>query len=209
MPKLLLASLLALLAVTAEAANELYCCQEAGNGRRICSDTLPEQCRGRPYRVFDNIGNIIREVSPPMTPEEKAQQAAEQQRKKQQEEAAREQQRRDQALLDTYANLQDIDASQTKAENDVNLAIAQTQEKIDLASKKRRKLQNEAEFYKKRSLPADLDRDLRAVEYEIKVEKELLDVKKHDFDTIRTKYGSDRQRYIELTSKRRPATAPH
>jgi hypothetical protein len=203
MSRLLLLPLLLLAAASSQAASEFYCCQDS-NGRRICSDMLPDQCRGRPYKVLDNGGNIVREVGPPPTAEERQAQVAENLRKKQQDEAAREQYRKDQALLDTYATPQDIDLSQRKAENDVNLAIAATQAKINVAMIKHKKLLEEAEFYRKKTLPPELVKDLRTVEHEIKVEQELLDVKKHDFELIRTKYDADRQRYQELTGRRRP-----
>jgi len=203
MSRLLLLLPLLVAAASSQAASEFYCCQDS-NGRRICSDMLPDQCRGRPYKVLDSGGNIMREVGPPPTAEERQAQVAENLRKKQQDEAAREQYRKDQALLDTYATPQDIDLSQRKAENDVNLAIAATQTKITEVMNKRRKLLEEAEFYRKKALPPELAKDLRTVEHEIKVEQELLDVKKHDFELIRTKYDADRQRYQELT-RRRPA----
>lgn len=203
----LLLSLLLLLASSSQAASEFYCCQDA-NGRRVCSDMLPEQCRGRPYKVLDSGGNVMKEVGPPLTPEERQIQAAEGVRRKQQEEAAREQQRKDQALLDTYASLQDIDLSQRKAENDVNLAIAATQAKINVVTAKRRKLLDEAEFYRKKVLPPELDKNLKAAEHELKVEQELLSVKQHDFELIRAKYDADRQRYLELTTNRRRPAPP-
>lgn len=205
MSRILLLSLL-LVASSSQAASEFYCCQDS-SGRRICSDTLPEQCRGRPYKVLDSGGNVMKEVGPPLTAEERQQQAADNVRKKQQDEAAREQFRKDQALLDTYATPQDIDLSQRKAENDVNSAIAASQAKINVATGKRRKLLEEAEFYRKKALPPELAKDLRAVEHEIKVEQELLDIKKHDFELIRAKYDADRQRYQELTGRRRPTGA--
>ena len=208
MSRVLSPLLLLLLATSAQAGGELYCCQD-GNGRRMCSDMLPDQCRGRPYKVLDSGGNVIKEVGPPLTAEERAMQAADNQRKKQLEEAAREQQRKDQALLDTYASPQDIDLSQRKAEADVNLAIAATQATIGTAMAKRKKLLDEAEFYRKKGLPPELDKNLRAVEHELKVEQELLDVKRHDFDLIRAKYDADRRRYQELTSgHRRPVPPP-
>jgi hypothetical protein len=206
MPNKLLFPLLLLTASVCQ-AGEFYCCQDS-NGRRVCGDTLPEQCRNHAYRVLDSAGNITREVGPPLSAEEKAQLAIENQRKKLQEAAAREQHRKDQALLDTYATPQDIDLSQRKAENDVNFAIAASQAKINEANAKRRKLLDEAEFYKKKGLPPELAKNLRTVEYEIKVEQELLDVKKRDFETIRAKYDADRQRYQELTGRRRPAQPP-
>ena len=93
------------------ASGRFYCC----DGGRICGDALPEQCRGKAYRILDSSGNLLKEVGPPLTAEQKAQVAAEALRKKEQEEQAKEQRRKDQALLDTYATPQDIDLAQGKA----------------------------------------------------------------------------------------------
>src|SRR5574343_295789 len=207
MLKLAFPLLAALLANTAQAASsEFYCCHDPATGRRVCSDTLPEQCRGRAYKVLDSGGNIVKEVGAPLTAEQKAEQAREQQRRKQMEDAGREQRRRDQALLDTYATSEDIDLAQKKAEADVNAAMLTTIARIDAAQVKRHKLADEAEFYKKKTMPAELDRDLRAIDHEIRLQQELLTLKKKEFDTIKAKYDADRKRYFELT--RRPPTAP-
>lgn len=205
MPKRLLAPLLLLLAMPTQAGGEFYCCQDPSNGRRVCGDTLPEVCRGRAYRLLDNAGNVTKEVGPPPTAEEKALQAAESRRRKKQDEIDREQHRKDQALLDTYAVPQDIDLAQRKAEADVNFAIQASQAKIEAAHKKRKKFESEAEFYRKKTLPPELDKELRAIDHEIKVEQELLDVKRHDFETIKAKYNADRKRYNELTGRAKPA----
>ena len=200
--------LLALAANTVSAAGEFYCCPDPASGRRICGDSLPEQCRGRGYRILDSGGNVIKEVGPPLTLEQKAELALEARRKKQVEDAAREQRYRDQALLDTYATPKDIDLAQSKAESDVNLAIQDTQARINEAHDKRKKFEAEAEFYKKKPMPADLTKELRTLEHEIKIQQELLEVKKREFDTIKAKYDADRKRYNEVT-KRPPAAAPN
>lgn len=199
--------LLALAANTAFAAGEFYCCPDPASGRRVCGDSLPEQCRGRGYRILDSGGNVIKEVGPPLTAEQKAELAIEARRKKQIEDAAREQRYRDQALLDTYATPKDIDLAQSKAESDVNLAIQDTEARITDARAKRKKFEAEAEFYKKKAMPADLAKELRTLEHEIKIQQELLDVKKREFDTIKAKYDADRKRYYEVT-KRTPMPAP-
>ena len=201
-----LAPIIFLLATSAQGANEFYCCHDPSSGRRVCGDTLPEQCRGRAYRVLDSGGNIVKEVGPPLTAEQKAEQALENRRKKKQEEADRELRRRDQALLDTYSTPEDIDLAQKKAEADVNFAILAAIARIDTAQTKRKKLADEAEFYKKKTLPPDLDRELKAIDHEIRLQQELLDLKKKDFETIKAKYDADRKRYFELT--RRPPATP-
>lgn len=199
-----LAASLALLALgSAQAGGEFYCCQDPNSGRRVCGDTLPEQCRGRAYRVLDSGGNIVKEVGAPLTPEQKAEQILENRRRKQLEDSSREQRRRDQALLDTYATPEDIDFAQQKAESDLNFAILATIARIDAARTKRKKFEEEAEFYKKKTMPSDLERDLRALDHEIKLQQDLLAIKKRDFEAIKAKYDTDRRRYFELT--RRPA----
>ena len=200
--------LLVLLAVgSAQAASEFYCCQDPTNGRRVCGDTLPEQCRGRAYRILDSGGNIVKEVGAPLTPEQKAELVLENKRRKQLEDAGREQRRRDQALLDTYTTAEDIDLAQKKAEADVNLAIQATNERIATAQKKRKKFADEAEFYKKKALPPELEKDLRAIDHEIRLQQELIALKQKEFDTIKAKYDADRKRYFELTRKS-PTTPP-
>jgi hypothetical protein len=196
------ASLILLLAAfstqaAAPAPGRMYCC----DGGRICGDSLPEQCRGKSYRILDSGGNVLKEVGPPLTAEQKAQAAAEAQRKKELEEQAREQRRKDQALLDTYASPQDIDLAQGKAETDVNLAIQGAEERIAAARKQRKKFEDEAEFYKKKTLPAEVAKGLRDIDHEIKTQQELLDVKKGDAATIKAKYDADRKRYSQLTGR--------
>lgn len=207
MPKRAILPLLLLLATSVQAAGEFYCCHDPVSGRRVCGDTLPEQCRGRAYRVLDSGGNIVKEIGPPLTPEQKAEQVLENRRKKQLEDASREQRRRDQALLDTYTTPEDIDLAQKKAEADVNLAILATISRIDAVRTKRKKFADEAEFYKKKTLPPELDKELRAIDHEIKLQQELLEIKKKDFESIKAKYDADRKRYFELT--RRPPATPN
>lgn len=200
--------LLALFLVSAaQAAGEFYCCQDPASGRRVCGDTLPEQCRGRAFRILDSGGNVIKEVGAPLTPEQKAEQILENKRRKQLEDAGREQRRRDQALLDTYSTPEDIDIAQKKAEADLKVTIQATNDRIATAQKKRNKLADEAEFYKKKTMPAELEKDLRAIEHEIKLQQELVELKKKEFDTIKAKYDADRKRYFELT-RRSPVAPP-
>jgi hypothetical protein len=207
MPRLILSLIFILLVPVAQAAGEFYCCQDPASGRRICGDSLPSQCRGQAYRILDSGGNVVREVGPPLTAEQKAEQAAEARRRKQMEEAAREQRRKDQALLDTYATPKDIDMAQAKAEGDVVIAIRNAETSIEASRNKRKKFEAEAEFYQKKALPAPLEKELRTIDHEIKVQQELMDVKKRELEAVRSKYEADRKRYQELTGRSSAGTA--
>jgi hypothetical protein len=185
-------------------SGRFYCC----DGGRVCGDAMPEQCRGKAYRILDSSGNLLKEVGPPLTAQQKAEAAAEALRKKELEDLAKEQRRKDQALLDTYATPQDIDLAQGKAEADVNLAIRGAEDRIAAARKQRKKFEDEAEFYKKKTLPPDVAKGLRDADHEIKTQQELLDVKKGDAATIKAKYDADRKRYAELTGRTTAPTKP-
>ena len=197
--------LLVLLAVgSAQAASEFYSCQDPANGRRVCGDTLPEQCRGRAYRILDSGGNIVKEVGAPLSPEQKAELILENKRRKQLEDAGREQRRRDQALLDTYTTAEDIDLAQKKAEADVNLAIQATNDRIATAQKKRKKFADEAEFYKKKTLPHEVQKGLADADSDINSQEVFIAEKKKELEVIRAKYDEDKRRFVELISQRPP-----
>lgn len=184
-------------------SGKMFCCE----GGRICGDSFPERCRGKAYSILDANGNLIREEPAPLTPQQKAEAAAEAQRKKELEEHAREQRRQDQALLQTYTTAQDIDRLQARAELDVGAAIKGAEEKIAAARKQRKKFEDEAEFYKRKTLPAEVTKGLRDADHEIKTQQELLDVKRKDLASIQTKYDADRKRYAELTGQSAPAAS--
>lgn len=177
-----------------------YCCE----GGRICGDSLPEQCRGKAYRILDSAGNLVKEVGPPLTPEQKAQAVLEEKRRKELEEQAKEQRRKDTALLETYTSVRDIDRAQERAEADVTVVIKAAAAKVEEVTKRRKKFENEAEFYRNKPLPPDLAKGLRETEHEIKTQEELLAIKRGEFDAIKAKYDGDRKRYLELTGKGQP-----
>ena len=165
---------------------------------------MPEVCRGKAYRVISGDGTVLKEVGPPLTAEQKAEAAVLAKRKQEQDELAREQRRRDQALLDTYSSVKDIDAAQQQAESDLQHSIASANAQIDVIREQRKKYEREAEFYKKKTVPADIAKELRNADYSIKLLEETREVKRRDFQTIKEKYDSDRRRYLEITNRTTP-----
>jgi hypothetical protein len=142
-----------------------------------------------------------KEVGPPLTPNKKRPSGNRLVAQKQIEEAQREQRRLDQALLDTYATPEDIERAQSKAENDVKLLIQMAQEKILAHRNSSRKLAAEAEFYKRKAMPTDLEKNLRNVGHEIQLQQEFIDLKNKDLVALHAKYDTERRRYFELTGR--------
>lgn len=200
-PRQLLGFLLLLSSLSGQGATTFFCCPDPASGRRTCGDTLPEVCRGKAYKVIGADGAVIKEVGPPLTTEQKNEAAALAKRKQEQEDVLREQRRRDQALLDTYSSVKDIDVAQQQAEADLQHAIISANAQIDVIREQRKKFEREAEFYKKKTIPADVAKGLREADYSIKLLEETREVKRRDFQTIKNKYDSDRRRYLEITGR--------
>ena len=91
--------LLTFFALSPAQAGNFYCCQDPTSGRRVCGDVLPDQCKGRAFKIIDGAGNIIREEGPPLTAEQKTQIEVDSKRKKELEEFQRTHRRKDAALL--------------------------------------------------------------------------------------------------------------
>ncbi len=181
-------------------AGNFYCCPDPVSGRRICADALPEQCKGRAYRVIDGAGNLIREVGPPLTPEQKALQEQEAKKKKELETQQREQRRKDMALLETYGSTLDIDKARARAEEEVAYSMRQAESRIADAQVRRTRLEQEAEFYKHKSLPPELAKGLKDVEAEITAQRGLLASKQQDLEAVRIRFVEEKKRYIEITT---------
>ena len=189
---------LALGGVGAAQAGALYCCNDS-NGKQVCGDILPQACYGRAYREIGDNGQVRRYVDAPPTAEQRAAREAEEKRRKEADLLLKEQKRKDAALLETYGSERDIEMMRQRAEQDTQAAIRTAEKKVGDARQLRKKYENEAEFYKKKDLPPEVQKGLREADYEIKAQQELVEAKKKELETIQAKYAEDRRRYLELT----------
>ena len=200
----LLALLLATLTGTsALAAGNFFCCNDA-SGKQVCGDILPQACYGRAYRELGSNGQTIRTVDAPLTAEQRSQREAEEEKRKREEEKRKEQQRKDQALLNTYGTEQDIELMRKRAEGDVLKAIANAEKKIVEIRQQRKKFENEAEFYKKKTLPHEVKKGLADADSDINSQEVFIAEKKKELEVIRAKYDEDKRRFVELISQRPP-----
>ena len=200
----LLALLLATLTGTsALAAGNFFCCNDA-SGKQVCGDILPQACYGRAYRELGSNGQTIRTVDAPLTAEQRSQREAEEEKRKREEEKRKEQQRKDQALLNTYGNEQDIELMRKRAEGDVLKAITNAEKKIVEIRQQRKKFENEAEFYKKKTLPHEVKKGMDDADSDINSQEVFIAEKKKELEVIRAKYDEDKRRFVELISQRPP-----
>jgi len=185
---------------SAVAAGTLFCCNDP-NGKPVCSDILPQECYGRAYREIGESGRTLRTIEAPLTPEQRAQRASVEAQRKVEETALREKQRKDQALLNTYSSEKDIEVMRSRAIEEVQKSIKAAETTIAEIRVRRKSFENEAEFYKKSTLPPDVQKGLRDADYEISVQENAIESKKKELDAIKIKYDEDRRRYLDISRR--------
>jgi hypothetical protein len=178
---------------------KITCCE--ANGQRYCGDPVPPQCYDKARKEFGK-GGATKEIEAPLTAEQAAAREAEKERKKEEERKAAEQKRRDRALLDSYTAEQDIDKARDRAIADIEKNAEQAKNRLESAQKKQQKLEGEKEFYKNKPLPAALAAQIKDNEAEIAAQQKALAQKDADIAAVRERYDADKQRYLQLKSKK-------
>ncbi|MCX8018693.1 MAG: hypothetical protein N2690_12475 [Rhodocyclaceae bacterium] len=190
----LLAGLLSLPAVA-----KITCCE--ADGKRVCGDPPPPQCLARTKTVYDK-GGTAKEIEAPLTAEQRAAREAEAARKKEEERQAAEQARKDRALLGSYSNVKEIDAALERALAEIDKAYEQVNGRLDAAQKKQQKLKEEREFYQKRPLPAELEKQIKDNEKDIAGLQQALKEREAKIAETKARFEADKARYLQLTTKK-------
>jgi DNA repair exonuclease SbcCD ATPase subunit len=182
-------------------SGRFYCCTDAA-GMYVCGDILPQACYGRAYRELGANGRTLREFAAPLSAEQRAEQrarqAAEEEKRKQEAIVQKEQQLKDEALLATYSNLNDLESMRKRALGDVNQVIGNIEARIAEIKALRKKYEDEAEFYQKKAVPPEIEKGLADTEFEIKAQESIIEAKKKDLTDIEAKFEEDRKRFLDL-----------
>lgn len=191
----------AMTATPAAAQIRIYCCDDA-KGRKVCSDYLPPECQGRAYEERDSQGRVSKQVEAPLTAEQQARRAAELAKKEEDKKKASEERRRTLALMSTYSNEKDIDNARDRALRELENQLKQAQARLEEANKKKKKTDNEKEFYKGKPLPDQVKAQIADAEKEIKAQSDAVAAKTKEMEDVRVKFAEEKKRFLELTGKK-------
>jgi hypothetical protein len=186
-------------ALAQQAPQRMYKCVDA-RGRVYYTQVPPTECLGRDTEILNKSGTVIRKTTRPPTSAEVQAQDAERKKKLEENERNREERRKNLALLNTYSSEKDIEDARTRALQEAQTAIEDTEKRIAGAQRHQKELEGEKEFYVKKPMPLKLRQDISNTEIEIKNQTALLEVKKREISTVNAKYDEDKRRYIELTT---------
>lgn len=201
--KLGLAGGLLLALSPAQAAKTIYCCDVGG--QPVCSDMLPPACYGQAYREIGPQGVIRKKVPPPPSAEEIARRNAEAERRKEEEALAAKSRRLDQALLETYQNVDDLDRRRDRALADADRSLADLRVREEDLMERRKRILPDAEGKRGQQVTRAQAEALRDLDSELASHRSVMAAKVREREAVRQRYEADRERYLELMSSTRRA----
>jgi len=160
----------------------------------------PPECLGKVTTEMTNRGRVTKETGGIITPEQRAAKEAEEAKKKEDAQKALDAKRRDKALLNTYANENEIDLARNRNLQPVELGIKSLEPRIASARAKVEGLKKqEADAVKTNSSTlAAIREDLHAAEKNLaKAQKEVAD-RQQEMENIKARFEADKLRYREL-----------
>jgi hypothetical protein len=180
-------------------AQTLYSC--VANGRTFTADRPPPECANSDIRELNRDGSLRRVIARPLTTEEQRARALEAKKKLEDEEKALAQRRRDRSLLEAYANEDEIEAARVKALDTSKEIVRRSQARIERMDADRKRLDEESEFYKNRTVPDSIKRAYANNEQEKAAELKIVKEARLEMQRINERFDAERKRFRELVAQ--------
>lgn len=190
---------LATVSASAQTPMTMFSC--VANGKTYSADRPPPECANSDMRELNRDGSVRRVIPRPLTVEEQRARALEAKKKLEEEEKLMAQRRRDRALLEAYATDAEIEAARKKSLESAEQAIKRSQERTDSLAKDRKRLDDEADFYKKREQPDSLKRAYALNAQAVSAEERIMAEARGEVARINERFDGERKRYKELLAQ--------
>jgi len=183
----------------APAPGTLYTC--VANGKTYTADRPPSECANSDIRELNRDGSVRRVIQRPLTIEEQRERALEAKKRYEEEEKLREQRRRDRSLLEAYATEAEIEAARKKSLENAERIIRRSQERATSLAEDRKRLDDEAEFYKKREQPDSLKRAYALNAQATSAEQKIVAEARGEVARINERFDAEAKRFRELLAQ--------
>jgi hypothetical protein len=195
----------AALAQTPSAPARIYSCT-LPDGRKLTSDRPIPECLSREQRLLRRDGSTQSVMPPAMSPEERA--AAELAAR---EEAAaraaqRDNARHDRNLLARYPRKERHDVARRAALDDIVKATLASEARLQELAKERKVLDDEAEFYKARMLPAKLKQSIDNNQATVEAQKLFINQQSEEKARVNRRFDVELERLKKLWSGAAPGS---
>lgn len=174
----------------------IYTC--VANGRTYSGDRPPPECVNSDMRELNRDGSVRRVIPRPLTVDEQRARALEAKKRIEAEEQLLAQRRRDRSLLESYATEAEIEAARRKSLESAEQIVKRSQERAASLAQDRKRLIDEAEFFKKREQPESLKRAFTLNEQATGAEQRILAEANSEITRINERFDTEKKRYREL-----------
>ena len=165
-------------------------------------ETIPPEFAGKDRAELNKYGRVVNKENL-LTPEERRAKEQADVKKRDGEESAMEQKRRDNALINTYSNSDEIDLARSRNLQQVDARINSINSQVKMASDNLLGLQKESDGFAKASkkIPASLREDIQESRARLTKLQQDLEKSKTEKAAVEARYDADKVRYRELTGK--------
>lgn len=164
-------------------------------------DAIPPAYVNQGATELSKKGLVIKKTAPALTPEQRQSRQEEIDLRNEQVHKAREQRRRDNALLNTYTSLSEIDLARDRNLQQLELMYTGALSRSKMLTGRLKEFRTQAAKHKteNKPVPAHLKTDIARIELESERLKATMEKNLQDIEAIKTKFAADRLRYQELT----------
>jgi len=188
-----------------QSSTMIYSCTTA-DGRRITSDRLISECIGMEQRVLNRDGTVRLVVTPPLSSDQAAAAEVRERRAAAERLARQEAVRRDRNLLARYPDEAAHTRARVSALDTVRSAMEASESRLRELSDDRKKLDQEAEFYKGKALPPKLQQAVDANEAATEAQRALTAAQKAELDRVNKHYDAELDRLKKLRAGAEPGS---
>jgi hypothetical protein len=189
----------------ASAPAGIFTCTD-DQGRRLTSDRPIPECTAREQRILNRDGSLKAIKPPTMTAEERADKETRERLAAEARIAQADAVRRDRNLMNRFPDEAAHDRSRTAALDTVRLAIRASSLRLEALGLDRKPLQDEAEFYKGKTLPIRLKGLLDANDAAFAAQRSAMQTQEAELVRINKLYDVERERLRLLWSGVQPGS---
>jgi hypothetical protein len=174
----------------------LYVC--VVNGRTFTDQLPPRECKNVDVRELNPDGTLHRLIPAPLTKEQRARKQEEEEEQMRAEEAARAQQRRERSLLETYSDVDEIEAARKRALTGQQMLVDRADTRLAQLKKEKVHLDNEAEFYVNRDMPPKLKEQFQTNQTLTDQQVKAKSYAQAEMGRINDKFDSDKKLFEDI-----------
>lgn len=183
----------------------IYSCTD-DQGRRLTRDRYIAECRHKEQYILNPDGSVRESVPPTLTPDERARRDEEARKRRDDEQNRKDAIKADRLLLQRYPDKVTHDRAREAALADSRAAIRSAEVRLRELDDERKRLLEEAEFYRGRLMPAPLKQRLDNNEAAAAAQRNAIANSRAEQQRINAKFDVQLERLRQLWGGAQPGT---